>query len=153
MNQNQMAFRCPDAKPLEAVRLEGYRLAFCGCGEWGVATILPEDGSCVEGVLWQISARDEKFLDRYEGYPHLYEKKPVTLCRGEGETCQAMAYVMTSPSRDVPARPSPDYLMGILVGCRQNKIDPQPVMEAVRESARAQVLTRPQPGKRRGRER
>lgn len=61
MNLNQMAFRCPDAEVVESVRLEGYRLAFrTNGGGNGVATILPEEGSYVDGVLWRISERDEQ---------------------------------------------------------------------------------------------
>ena len=52
MNLNQMAFRCPDAQVVDTVRLEGYRLAFCmNGGGHGVATILPEPDSFVDGVL------------------------------------------------------------------------------------------------------
>ena len=73
MNLNQMAFRCPDAEVVESVRLEGYRLAFrTNGGGNGVATILPEEGSYVDGVLWRISERDEQHLDHYEGFPFLY---------------------------------------------------------------------------------
>ncbi len=58
MNLNQMAFRCPDAQVVD--ELEGYRLAFCmNGGGHGVATILPEPDSFVDGVLWRISERDE----------------------------------------------------------------------------------------------
>ena len=58
MNLNQMAFRCPDAEVVDTVRLEGYRLAFCmNGGGNGVATILPEEGSYADGVLWRISER------------------------------------------------------------------------------------------------
>ena len=32
MNLNQMAFRCPDAKVIESVQVENYRLAFRGSG-------------------------------------------------------------------------------------------------------------------------
>ena len=51
MNLDQMAYRCPAASVVEPVYLEGYRLTFCGRGKGsGVATILPEEGSRVEGV-------------------------------------------------------------------------------------------------------
>lgn len=73
MNLNQMAFRCPDAQVVDTVRLEGYRLAFrMNGGGHGVATILPEAGSFVDGVLWRISEQDEQSLDHYEGFPRLY---------------------------------------------------------------------------------
>lgn len=49
MNLGQMAFRCPAAVVVENVRVEGYRLAFCGRPSGnGVATILPEEGSHVD---------------------------------------------------------------------------------------------------------
>ena len=49
MNLDQMAYRCPAAFVVENVKLDGYRLTFCGRGKGsGVATILPEEGSRVE---------------------------------------------------------------------------------------------------------
>ena len=70
MNLNQMAFRCPDAEVVDTVRLEGYRLAFCmNGGGNGVATILPEEGSYVDGVLWRISERDERHLTITRAFP------------------------------------------------------------------------------------
>ncbi len=33
MNLDQMAYRCPAASVVENVKLEGYRLTFCGRGE------------------------------------------------------------------------------------------------------------------------
>lgn len=132
MNLNQMAFRCPDAEVVDTVRLEGYRLAFCmNGGGNGVATVLPEQGSYVDGVLWQISERDEQNLDHYEGFPYLYGKEPVTVTDRNGQQREIMAYTMNSPYRDTPAMPSKAYLEGILNGCRQNGIEIAPVLEAV----------------------
>ena len=49
MNLGQMRFRCPDAEVVGNVRLEDYRLAFRGRAPGnGVATVLPEKGSCVD---------------------------------------------------------------------------------------------------------
>ena len=103
MNLNQMAFRCPDAEVVESVRLEGYRLAFrTNGGGNGVATILPEEGSYVDGVLWRISERDEQHLDHYEGFPFLYGKEPVTVTNQDGVRREIMAYTMNSPYKDKP---------------------------------------------------
>mgnify|MGYP000582819855 CR=1 FL=1 len=61
MNLDQMAYRCPAAFVVENVKLDGYRLTFCGRGKGsGVATILPEEGSRVEGVLWKLTPECEK---------------------------------------------------------------------------------------------
>ena len=103
MNLNQMAFRCPDAEVVDTVRLEGYRLAFCmNGGGNGVATILPEEGSYVDGVLWRISERDERHLDHYEGFPYLYGKEPVVVIDQDGIRHEIMAYTMNSPYKDTP---------------------------------------------------
>ena len=133
MNMDQMAFRCPDASVVGVVRVDDYRLTFCGSGYAGVATILPQAGSHVDGVLWRISAADEKHLDFYEGYPRLYGKEPVEVIDSSGQRMTVMAYTMNSPYKECPTPPSQGYLRGILDGCRQNGIDPTPIrMEANR---------------------
>ncbi len=130
MNLNQMAFRCPDAQVVDTVRLEGYRLAFCmNGGGNGVATILPEPDSFVDGVLWRISERDEQNLDHYEGFPRLYGKESVLVTDQEGLKREVMVYTINSPYRDTLASPSKAYLEGIIHGCRQNGIKIAPVLE------------------------
>ena len=133
MNLDQMEFRCPQALPVGNVRLEGYRLTFCG-RENGVATIVPEKGSHVDGVLWKITRQCEKSLDRYEGYPHLYGKQEITVTDQNGTEKKTMVYVMNAPYKDHPAPPSDFYLAGILEGCRQNGIPDEPIMEAVKRT-------------------
>ena len=97
MNLNQMAFRCPDAEVVEPVRLEGYCLAFrMSGGGNGVATILPKEGSSLEGVLWRISKRDEQRLDRYEGFPYLYGKEAVTVITLDGVRREIMRLRLTA---------------------------------------------------------
>lgn len=132
MNRNQMAFRCPDAEVAGSVRLEGYRLAFReNGGGVGVATVLPEPDSFVDGVLWRISERDERRLDHYEGFPYLYGKTPVTVTGRNGQKLEVMAYSMNSPYKETPAMPSKAYLKGILDGCRQNGIKIASILEAI----------------------
>lgn len=131
MDLNQMAFRCPDAEVLETVRLEGYRLAFrSNGGNRGVATILPDPDSHVDGVLWEISPEDERNLNFYEGFPRLYGKRTLTVVNRLGKEVEAMAYVMNAPYKNRPAVPSASYLRGILRGCQQNGIDTRPVLAA-----------------------
>ena len=157
MNENQMAFRCPDAEVVGTVRLEGYRLTFAGNGGGrGVATILPEKGSYVDGVLWRISERDEQHLDHYEGFPFLYGKEPVTVTNQDGVRREIMAYTMNSPYKDVPALPSKSYLEGILNGCRQNGIETASILEAVwltQRDTHHKVIPRKKPRQKNGEER
>lgn len=135
MNLEQMDYRCPKALAVENVRVEDYRLTFCGRSPGnGVATILPEEGSHVEGVLWKITPECEKSLDHYEGYPRLYGKDTVHVKNAEGKLQDALVYTMNAPFRDSPARPSDFYLKGILEGCRENGLPTQSVMAAVKRT-------------------
>ena len=45
-------------------------------------------------LLWKIREADEEALDRYEGYPHFYEKQMVEV-ELDGKPVSAMVYVMT----------------------------------------------------------
>lgn len=135
MNLDQMQFRCPDATVVENVRLEGYRLAFCGKRPGnGVATILPEENSHVDGVLWKITPKCEKSLDYYEGYPHLYGKEIISVHNTEGVERKVMVYTMNAPYKDHVCMPSSFYLKGILIGCRQNKVSLNHIHEAVQDA-------------------
>lgn len=135
MNLNQMAYRCPAASVVEPVYLEGYRLAFCGRGRGsGVATILTEEGSRVEGVLWKITQECEKSLDFYEGYPHLYGKETVCVQGKDGVNWEVMAYTMNAPYKDQPAIPSDLYFMGIVEGCHQNGMSSHSVTDALKRT-------------------
>ena len=85
MNLEQMKYRCPAAEVVENVRLENYRLAFRGRAPGnGVATVLPEKGSYVEGVLWKITEACEKSLDFYEGFPSFYGKESIRVKNQDG---------------------------------------------------------------------
>lgn len=135
MNLDQMEFRCPDAEVAGNVRLEDYRLAFRGRGPGnGVATILPEEGSHVDGVLWKITQKCERSLDLYEGYPCVYGKERICVKDREGTVSEVMVYTMNAPYKDQPSSPSQVYLDGILEGCRQNGIRIGNVREAVKRT-------------------
>ena len=110
MDLDQMAYRCPKAEVVEIVRLEGYRLTFAAAGS-GLATIFPEEGSHVDGVLWSLTGDCEKSLDLYEGYPDFYDKQEITVKNKGGREIKAIVYIMTkdymqnfkSPATSSPA--------------------------------------------------
>lgn len=133
-NLEQMAYRCPDATVVGPVTLRNYRLTFNGRGRnGGVANIRRRNGAEVKGLLWEITPKCERSLDRYEGYPHLYEKKNVTVETGTGDRIKAMVYVMTK-GHERPALPSLEYYKGIIEGFRQNGMDETPVCKALVET-------------------
>ncbi|KAB0577292.1 gamma-glutamyl AIG2-like cyclotransferase [Fusobacterium naviforme] len=115
MNRRQMEWRCPDARPIGTGHLEGWKLIFRGNGRCGVANIEPEEGSTVPVVIWEISAKDEKNLDVYEGYPHLYVKKTVRMYdKKKRRYIEGMAYIMTDGHKI--SGPSGSYLSTIAEG-------------------------------------
>ncbi len=145
MNLGQMRFRCPDAEVVGNVRLEDYRLAFRGRAPGnGVATVLPEKGSCVDGVLWRITEACEKNLDFYEGFPNFYGKETIQVKDQAGTVREVFVYTMNSPHKDVPARPSKFYLDGILEGCLENDLPTKAVMDAVKRTRQEMKKTEKQ---------
>lgn len=94
LNLPQMAFRCPTAEVAGKSELKGYELLFRGGRRGAVATVEPKDGGSVPVLLWKIQETDEEALDRYEGYPHFYEKQMMEV-ELDGKPVSAMVYVMT----------------------------------------------------------
>lgn len=78
VNRQGMKHRCPQAIPKNVFRLKDYQLVFRG-----VADIVKMNGSEVYGVLWHVTPRCVKALDRFEGYPYLYRYEHFTLPSGE----------------------------------------------------------------------
>lgn len=68
----QMAKRCPSSVFIGTGTLPGYRWQI---NERGVANVVPEDDSSVEGLVYLVNARDVRALDRSEGVARkLYQK-------------------------------------------------------------------------------
>lgn len=72
LHVSQMAQRCPSSVFVGTGTLSGYRWQI---NERGVANVVPEDGSSVEGLVYLVNARDVRTLDRSEGVARkLYQK-------------------------------------------------------------------------------
>ena len=68
----QMKRRCKDSVFLKKIKLEDFKLTFRS--KYRAADIEPKKNSIVPGALFEISKSDEKKLDVYEDFPHLYSK-------------------------------------------------------------------------------
>tara|TARA_R110002096_G_scaffold69893_1_gene167666 strand:- start:215 stop:739 length:525 start_codon:yes stop_codon:yes gene_type:complete len=123
LNKDQMRFRCPYAKPVASYDLEGHALKFRGVADVESA----ERKSTVPLGLWRITDTCEKSLDRYEGFPSLYEKKFIHTHYGK-----VMLYVMCDQDNIYP--PSDAYLNGIATGYFDFKLDNRLLKEAVTDS-------------------
>ena len=94
LSVEQMAHRCPDAKVVGMAAIQDWKLVFRVH-----ANIEPCDGRVVPVLIWEISGRDERNLDLYEGYPSYYYKQDmaVTMTDLDGKNPQeitAMVYLM-----------------------------------------------------------
>ena len=107
MVQEQMAFRCPDAKLIGTGYISGARLEF-----YLHATVEksgdPEDR--VPVAVWEINEKDEKNLDRYEGFPHYYIKETWPVHMADGSEIEGMIYLMQMLR---PSPPDRQYYEGI----------------------------------------
>lgn len=97
MDLEQMSRRCPGAVAFAKGKIKDYRLLFKGSMSGRYATIEPCQGAEVPVLLWEIDSRNERALDRYEGFPNFYQKETVEV-ETEYGLIKGMAYVM-DPSR------------------------------------------------------
>ncbi len=126
LNVRQMGFRCPDAMVVGIGLIRDYKLAFRG-----VATIEPSKGDAVPVGVWKVSKRDEKALDIYEGYPRLYRKETVEVEMANGETVDAMVYIMNTGR---PGMPAQYYLQTIEQGYGDIGLDIKYLEAALRDT-------------------
>ena len=129
LNKEQMAHRCPDAKPVCKWTMLNYQLAF----RRGFLTIEPKEGAEVPCVVWEISDQDEKNLDRYEGFPRFYRKENFLTMVPDpeeltGKLVTAIAYVMND---GFPMQvPSDYYFYTVMQGYRDFCLDNAPLISA-----------------------
>lgn len=135
LDVDQMLRRCPEAIQIGTTIIKDYELVFRGNSRHcGVANIEPRgDGVSVPVGIWSITERDEAALDRYEGWPWLYEKQTFSV-RVKGKTISAMAYIMT-PGHRISA-PTRAYLDTILRGYDDFGFDTEPLLEAAENAER-----------------
>ncbi len=91
-----MKFRCPEAKVLHTARLKNYQFLI---NPKGVASVQPEPGGWVEGLLWELTPTCETSLDFYEGVEEGHYIKtwlPVEIAGSTHlEISQALIYIGT----------------------------------------------------------
>ena len=79
LNHQQMKnIRCVGSEYLKSIFLKDYKLLFCHpnkLNKYGYGNVVKKKGSKVPGAIWEITKKHEKILDRYEEFPHSYQKK------------------------------------------------------------------------------
>jgi len=119
LNHKQMLERCPDSQSRFLATLHNYKLVFVGWSrQWrgGIASIKPFRGERILGAIYEISERDLRRLDKYEGYPGSYHRFKVTVFNEDGEPIEAITYIKSGQLEETP--PGKEYLAVIQQGYR-----------------------------------
>ena len=108
-----MRARCPSAREVGTATLAGHRLIVTTDG---YASVVPELGDIVHGLVWRLAPRDLAALNAYESLDTgLY--RVVTLpVRAGARQLSALVYVGRS---GMPGRPRPGYLEPVLAAARE----------------------------------
>lgn len=128
LDREQMAFRCPGAKPVAKSWLHDYRLVFQGRPHGAHANVIPEAGQDVPVAIWEIDRRHEMALDRYEGVRGGYYTKETMEVEVDGKMQEALIYIMTPNPYGIP---DDYYLDTIAQGYRDFNFDARILNDAV----------------------
>ena len=110
--------RCPGAKFICKYQLKGYKLIFSSYDSgrvYGHANIVIQNKSKTPGAVWNITKKNEKVLDWYEGVPYYYQKKYL---RWKGK--KMLVYIQKN---FVKKKPSLEYIQTIVDGYKDCKLD------------------------------
>ena len=132
LNTYQMRYRCPTARLVGTGVVKDYELQFKGRKDSAHATIAPSEGSTVPVAVWELQPRDEKALDRYEGFPNYYFKQDIPVEMKNGETINGMVYIMNL--RQDFGIPSPGYVQTVSEGYHNCRLDTSVLKNAIRQS-------------------
>ena len=124
LNVRQMRMRCPDAVIIGTAFIPDYRLLFKGS----------KSGSRVPVAVWAVSARDERQLDIYEGFPDFYYKKGFSLDVKQSESrkiCKLTAFAYIMHEERKLGLPITSYLQICGTGYRDFGFDLQYLLDAM----------------------
>lgn len=134
LNVNQMAYRCPNARPVGTGAIPGYELLFKGSKTGAYLTIEKAADSFVPVAVWAVTPEDEAALDRYEGCPNFYYKKELTInmretVGGKLRAVKALVYIMHE-NRE-PALPRGEYVNICAGGYQAFHFNPEALRRAI----------------------
>jgi len=133
LDDAQMRSRCASAQIEARGVLANHALAFGGySGRWGgaVASVIPERGAQVEGLLYRITPPDLRELDRHEGTPYAYERISKLVTDERGRRRRAQLYRQPADAFE-PWLPHPDYFKVLLRAYDRLGFDVAPLATAV----------------------
>ncbi|MDD4291058.1 MAG: gamma-glutamylcyclotransferase [Clostridia bacterium] len=136
LNVEQMRFRCPTSKVVGTAVINGYELLFKGSKTGSYLTIEKCEGEYVPVGVWEVTERDEKNLDRYEGYPSFYYKTEleVVLKMPTGKRKRINAFVYIMHESHSLGLPTPYYVRTCVIGYDAFGFKQSHLMKAIEKS-------------------
>ncbi len=114
MDLAQMSNRCERAATVSTAELPFHRFII---NSRGVATVVPDPASTVQGLLWRITEADERSLDHHEGVTQgLYQKTFLKVTLPSGKNIRALFYVATDST---PGEPRPGYMEKVVSAAQE----------------------------------
>jgi gamma-glutamylcyclotransferase (GGCT)/AIG2-like uncharacterized protein YtfP len=119
MEVRQMLRRCPGARLVSSAAADGWRFRITA---GGVATIVPENGASVHGVIWLLAQGHRESLDRYEGVAlGLYRAANIEVRLADGASALALVYVAAGSEAGVPRA---GYLQRVVAAAAAHNLPP-----------------------------
>jgi len=123
MDSSRMGRMCSNARLSGIGIVLDYRFII---NQAGLATVVPEAGRKVYGVLWVLSEGDLLCLDEYEDVASgLYSRVPVKVTLMRGAVSNALVYVAAN---DKPGSPGSQYLEAIVAAATRHGF-PEPYIQ------------------------
>ncbi|MGA7268466.1 MAG: gamma-glutamylcyclotransferase family protein [Aestuariivirga sp.] len=140
MSLAQMRARCPESVAIGTGWLSDHALVFPRYStrrQSGAASIAPQPGATVWGVIYSTTETDLARLDVFEGFradrlaaENNYNRAMVSVARPDMDALACVTYIARPEAEHVP--PSPDYLQTILTGAIENAL-PEAYVQALRQ--------------------
>ena len=137
LNILQMRYRCPSARIIGVAEISDYRLLFKGSKTGAYLTIEKQKGSVVPVGIWEVSAADERSLDRYEGFPNCYYKTEMSIdVKGirTGKIRRRKCFVYIMHEEREPALPSRSYVRTCIEGYFNFDFNTKYLKQAIQDS-------------------
>ena len=113
MHRDVMRRHAPQASPLGAARLAGYRFVITVDG---YASIVPAAGHIVHGMLWRLTPRDRVTLDRWENIAGGEYRAAFLPVQSDGGRTRALVYI----ARPRPlGEAKPGYMEVVIAAARE----------------------------------
>jgi len=114
MSRALMGKRCPGAEAIGIATLEHWRFII---GAEGHASLVPQRGAVVHGVLWRLGLRDLAAINAYENVDGGLYLRRILLVRCGADLLPALAYIQRRRGR---ARPRPGYVHLVVEAARES---------------------------------